>query len=379
MGLRTRKLRAALSTLGVAIGIAAMVGVLGLSESSRSDLLSQLDELGTNLLSVEASEGFGNTDAELSADAEGMVARIGPVTEVSAAGAVDATVRRTDLVDEGETGGISVVAAGNDLVETLNGAVAAGTFLDDSLSQYPNVVLGSIAAERLAITGLDEPVQVWIGERWWNVVGLLDPFPLAGDLDRSAIVGMEAGEAELDHSDPPAVLYVRTDDGAIDDVRAVLPLTVNRENPEEVSVSRPSDAIEARAAAETAFTSLFLGLGAVALLVGGIGIANVMVIAVIERRSEIGLRRALGATRAHIRQQFLAEALVLAFVGGVAGVVMGAVVTAAYATTQGWEIIIPISAAGLGIVASLLIGGIAGLYPAVRAARLAPTEALRST
>ena len=143
-------------------------------------------------------------------------------------------------------------------------------------------------------------------------------------------------------------------------------------------MSRPSDALQARAAADSAFTSLLLGLGAVALLVGGVGIANVMVISVLERRQEIGVRRALGATRAHVRRQFLTEALALAAIGGVAGVVLGAAVTAGYASTQDERIVVPLAGVLGGVGASILVGAIAGLYPAVRAARLAPTEALRS-
>ena len=176
----------------------------------------------------------------------------------------------------------------------------------------------------------------------------------------------------------PETLYVRTVDGGVDDVRGVLAQTVNPATPEEVEVSRPSDALAAQEAASSAFTSLFLGLGAVALLVGGIGIANVMVIAVIERRSEIGLRRALGATRAHIRRQFLTEAVLLAGAGGLVGVGLGAAVTAAYARSQGWTIVIPPVALLGGLAAATVIGGVAGLYPAARASRLAPTEALRS-
>jgi len=154
--------------------------------------------------------------------------------------------------------------------------------------------------------------------------------------------------------------------------------TADPENPEEVNVTRPSDALEAQVAADSAFTALFLGLGAVALLVGGVGIANVMVMSVVERRSEIGLRRALGATRNHIRQQFLIESLLLAALGGVAGVLVGSLATFAYATVQGWQTVLPGIAIVGGLVGALVIGGVAGLYPAMRAAALAPTDALRS-
>lgn len=377
--LGSRKFRTALSTLGVTIGIAALVGVLGLSESSRADLLSELDALGTNLLIIEAGQGFGIGSGELPAEAAAMVERIGPVEQVSAVTSLDASVRRNDLVDPNVTSGINVVAADTNLLDTLNGALAEGKFLDDATGAYPNVVLGAVAAERLGISEVGSGVRVRIGGQWFTVIGILEPFPLAAGLDRSAIVGHSAAQTYLGADDYPSSIHVRVDQRSLDAVRAVLPATVNPEHPEEVEVSRPSDALAARAAADGTFTGLFLGLGAVALLVGGIGIANVMIIAVIERRNEIGLRRALGATRAHIRWQFLTEALVLAAMGGLTGVAVGGLVTAAYASARDWQIVVPLTAAAGGFGAALLIGAVAGLYPAMRAARLAPTDALRAT
>jgi putative ABC transport system permease protein len=379
VGLHTRRLRTGLSTLGISIGIAAMVGVLGLSESSRADLQAQIRALGTNLLEIQAGQGFGAGDATLPDTAVPMISRVGPVTEVSATSPVDATVRRTDFVDEDRTGGISVVATDPTLLDTLHADVVDGAWFDAATATYPNVVLGSITAGRLGIGDAGDGIRVWIGERWFTVIGILEPIAAAPDLNRSVIVGLDAAETYLADDDlPPGTVYVRTIEGSVDVVRSVLPGTADPASPEEVQVSRPSDALEAEAAADEAFTSLFLGLGAVALLVGGIGIANVMVIAVIERRTEIGLRRALGATRAHIRRQFLTEALLLAGMGGVAGVALGAALTAIYAFVEDWQIVIPPVALVGGVAAALLIGAVAGLYPAVRAARLAPTEALRS-
>jgi len=379
VGLRTRKLRAALSALGITIGIASIVAVLGLSESSKSDLLTQLDRLGTNLLVVQAGQGIGLGNAELPDTASAMVSRIGPVDEVSAVGSVNANVYRTDLVPSSQSGGISVKAVETDLLESLGGTVAAGRFLDDTATEYPAVVLGSVAAERLGVTGLEDRPLVWLGGRWFPVVGILNPVDLSPDLDRAAIVTEAVAEEYLEYDGVASTLYVRTDPEWVDAVMDVLPPTVNPENPDQVQVSRPTDAIEAKAAAESAFTNLFLGLGAVALLVGGVGIANVMVISVLERRSEIGLRRALGATRRHVAVQFLLEALILAAVGGIGGVLLGTGVTAAYARIRGWGLLIPGLAVWGGLAAALLIGTIAGLYPALRAARLSPTEALRTT
>ncbi len=378
LGLHTRRLRTGLSTLGVAIGIAAMVGVLGLSASSREELQTRIRALGTNLLEVQAGQGFGRGNQTLPSDAVKMVGRIGPVTAVSSIATVDATVRRTDAISEGINGGITVFAADTGLLTTLNLSLADGEWLDPATSTYPAVVLGSVAAEKLGIVDVADQLRVRIGDDWFAVVGILESAAAAEGLDRGAIIGIPAAETYVVGDDiAPERIYVRTEEGAIDTVRSVLPPTVNPETPEEVEATRPSDALAAEDAASTAFTSLFLGLGAVALLVGGIGIANVMVIAVIERRSEIGLRRALGATRAHIRRQFLTEAILLAGAGGVVGVALGAAVTAIYASAKHWEVVVPPIALVGGIVAALAIGAIAGLYPAARAARLPPTEALR--
>ena len=375
-GLRTRRLRAALSALGIAIGIAAMVAVLGISESSRADLLAQLDSLGTNLLRVTPGETFFGADAKLPEESLGMLGRVGPVEQVAATGNTDASVRRSDLIPEAETGGISVLAADPRLLGTLGGELADGRFLNRATARYPTVVLGAKAAERLGIGRAGG--QVWLGNRWFTVIGILRPVTLAPEVDRAAMVGFPAAEALLGSEGSPGTVYVRTDPDQVEAVREVLPATANPENPNEVRVSRPSDALAAKAAAKTAFTSLLLGLGAVALLVGGVGIANVMVISVLERRSEIGLRRALGATKGNVGVQFLAESLLLALVGGLAGVVLGAAVTAAYAASRSWSVVVPAPAMAGGLAAALAIGAVAGLYPALRAARLAPTEALRT-
>lgn len=378
VGLRSRPLRAGLSALGIAIGIAAMVAVLGISESSRADLLASLDRLGTNLLTVQAGTGFGAGDATLPVESEAMLRRIGPVEAASSVTSVDATVRRTDLIPEDRTAGVSVKAADPALLDTLAGTVATGEWLDEVRSGLPVVVLGSVAAERLGITSLDGQPQVWIDDRWFTVIGILDSLQLAQDIDRAALVGSAIAQEQMGAGESPEKVYLRTDPDQVDAVRDVVPATADPADPDQVEVSRPSDALEAKAAASTAFTSLFLGLGAVALLVGGVGIANVMVISVLERRSEIGLRRALGATRRHVSLQFLVEALLLSAIGGTAGVVIGAAVTAGYSVLRGWEVVVPLVAVVGGLGAALGIGAVAGLYPALRAARLSPTEALRT-
>lgn len=379
VGLLSRRLRAALSALGIAIGIAAMVAVLGISQSSKADLLSSLDRLGTNLLTVQASSGIGGSgEATLPDTTEQMLRRIAPVQTVSSVTPVSASVRRSDLVSSERTGGITVKATDPALLDTLAGQLADGVWLDNTRSTLPVAVLGSVAAERLGISDIADQPKVWIGDQWFTVVGILQSLELAQDIDRSVLVGRAIAISTLDADEAPGTVYVRSEPDALDDVRAVIAGTANPADPDQVEVSRPSDAIEAKAAASSAFTGLFLGLGAVALLVGGVGIANVMVISVLERRSEIGLRRALGATRRHVSIQFLVEALLLSALGGLAGVLLGSAVTAIYDLARGWDVVVPLVAVGGGFLAALLIGAVAGLYPATRAARLSPTDALRT-
>jgi putative ABC transport system permease protein len=377
-GLSARRLRSGLTALGIAIGIAAMMAVLGISESSRADLLATLDRLGTNLLTVSAGHSVFGESSSLPEVATGMIGRIAPVENVSGVEAVQASVRRSDLIPAEETGGISVLAVDRSLVATLRGRLVSGRGLDAATEDYPTVVLGAIAARRLGIESVANSPLVYLGGRWFSVIGILDVLPLSPEIDRAALIGLPIARELFGATGSPTTIYVRAADAAIDDVRAVLAATANPAKPEEVTVSRPSEVIAARAAAASSFTALFLGLGAVALLVGGLGIANVMLMAALERRSEIGLRRALGATRGHIVGQFLTEALLLAGTGGLLGVALGSAVSIGYANSQGWLVSLPIVGIVGGVGMAVIIGAVAGIYPAVRAARTAPTDALRT-
>ena len=388
VGLRARPLRATLSALGIAIGTAAIVAVLGLSSSSQAGLLAEIDRLGTNLLTAEAGQSLTGGPAKLPLEATARITHLDNVQQVADTALLkEKKVYRNPMIPAANNGGLQVRAASLNLLFVLGTGVARGGWLNEGTAREPVVVLGATAAQRLGIDRVYPDQRIWLGGQWFSVAGILEPSPLAPDIDNSALIGYPAAQKYLSYvsvvngdekTGPPSSIYVRA---AIDHVAAVQSLlarTANPEAPNEVNVSQPSDALTVRAAAAGAFDSLFLGLGVVALIVGAVGVANIMIISVLERRSEIGLRRALGATKGQIRTQFLAESILLALVGGVAGVLAGAVATAVYASAKGWAVVIPVEAWSAGIAAAILIGAVAGLMPAVRASRMPPTVALRT-
>jgi putative ABC transport system permease protein len=379
-GLRTRRLRASLSALGIAIGIGAMVAVVGVSASSQANLLSLIDSLGTNLLTVTPGQTFLGANEVLPSTALRTILHMPAVDQASAVYQISgASVLRSPYVPSEQTGGIGVDATDPGLLDAVSGKLASGRFLDASNDGFPTVVLGSQAASTLQITQATGHIQVFLNGTWFTVVGILQPVVLDPNLDSTAFIGLPAAERMFDTQPNASEIYVRANVNQVSQVSNLLAPSADPQNPDGVQVSRPSDALEARAAAKGQFTTLLLGLGAVALLVGAIGIANIMVISVLERRGEIGLRRALGATRRHISTQFLAESALLAALGGVAGLLLGALATFVYAQAQSQPMVIPTYALVAAPAAGLLIGGLAGLYPAAKAARLSPTEALRAT
>jgi putative ABC transport system permease protein len=376
VGVRTRKLRAGLSALGIALGVAAIVAVLGLSASSQAGLLREIDTLGTNLLTVKNGQSFFGDTAELPTAAPGMIGRIGPVTDVQYTGMTDANAYRSQRIPAVNTNAITVQAASLDLLRTIGTSVTAGRYLNAATASLPVAVLGAEAASRLGIDRIYPGERVWIGGQWFYVAGILAPATLAPEIDTSVLIGFTAAATYLDFDGHPSTIYVRAATDQVSAVQSVLAPTADPEAPNEVEVSQPSDALVARAKAKAALNGLFLGLGAVSLLVGAVGVANIMVISVLERRSEIGLRRALGATRGHVRVQFLSEAMLFGLLGGGVGVGLGALATSVYASAKGWAVVVPAVAWAGGLGAALLIGAIAGLLPALRAARMSPTEAL---
>lgn len=388
VGLRTRPLRATLSALGIAIGTAAIVAVLGLSASSQAGLLAEIDRLGTNLLTVEAGQSLTGGETTLPLEAPARLTHLDDIQQIAHTALVkDAKVYRSSLIPETNSGGLQVRATSLNLLSALGTGIARGSWLNEGTARSPVVVLGATAAKQLGIERVHAAQRIWLSGQWFNIAGILQPSPLAPDIDLSALIGYPAAQQLLGYvtvvdgvvkAGPPSTIYVRTATGREASVQSLLARTANPKAPFEAAVSQPSDVLTARAAAAGAFDSLFLGLGVVALIVGAVGVANIMIISVLERRSEIGLRRALGATMSQIRTQFLAESMMLAAIGGVVGVLAGAAATGIYATAKSWTIVIPVQAWTGGIAAALLIGAFAGLLPAIRASRMPPTVALRT-
>ena len=376
-GVKARKGRAALTSIGIGIGIAAIVAVSGIAASGSADLLSTLESLGTNLVKASPQAGFFGTQEELPEGVIGMVERIGPVEEVTSTTQTDLLVRRSNFISEFEGGGISTIVTSSELLNVIGGNLSEGRFITDGLSDLPVTVLGSVTAKRLGITNLSQPSKILIDDEWFGVIGIIEELKIHPDLDRSVFIGYGAAKKLFDINEEPTTIYLRANPTFIEDVVEVIAPSMNPENPDQVEVSRPSDALEAQQAVEASFTNLLLGLGSVALLVGGVAIANVMVMSVLERRMEIGVRRSIGATRREIRYQFLLESIVLSGIGGLVGVMLGSLITLAYTNYTNIVFSIPVWQILGAVVLALLIGAISGVYPAIKASKIQPAEAVR--
>jgi putative ABC transport system permease protein len=341
--------------------------------------MNEISKLGTNLLTVANGQTLSGATAELPVAAPGMISRIEAVTAVDDTGSLSNTdAYRSPLIPSINTNALSVQVTSLGLPRTVGTSVAEGRFLNAATAREPVAVLGAAAAARMGIDRIYPGERIWVGGQWFYLVGVLNPAVLAPEIDTSVLIGYPAAQRYLGFDGHPSEIYLRAQTDQVNAVHDVLAAAANPEQPNQVDVSQPSDALVAQADAKGALNSLFFGLGAVSLLVGAVGVANIMLIGVLERRSEIGLRRSLGATKGQIRIQFLAEAIVLALLGGGAGIAAGAISTIIYAHLKHWTAVVPTTAWAGGLAAAILIGAAAGLLPAMRAARMSPADALRT-
>jgi len=387
LGVTSRPQRTALSALGVALGIASLVALTWAAASNQAELLRQLDEQGADLAVVSPTLGPDNQPIPVHDAAPEMIARVHGVAQI---GVLEHPpeglgVFRNELVPPQETNGLTVAVARPNLFDAVGAELAHGRWFDDATRALPTVVLGATAAERLGIAAAGE--QVWIGGRWYGVIGILESSGLAGGgLNTAAILGdrwvraaygdpaAPAGEDPIGHV---AQIFVRAEPGRIGEVSSALAAAASPGAPHQVDVAGLLDLAAARATADDALATLGLVLAGIALLVGGVGIANTMVVTVMERRGEIGLRRALGARPGQVATQFVAEAVALSLLGGLTGAALGtaAAVVIAFANQQ--PVAVPLPALVAGPVVAVVVGAVAGLHPAMRAARTPPTQALK--
>ncbi|MDR1151267.1 MAG: ABC transporter permease, partial [Bifidobacteriaceae bacterium] len=376
LGPRTRVVRALLSALGIAIGIATLVAMWGIPASQEAQLLADLDAQGANLITVYPGVNQkDNSPIPIPLTAPEMVSRIRPVQHLLTVRDMrDFNVFRNDKIPASQTGGITASIAEGDLLSTLNVAMANGRWFDKASEELPTVVLSDAAARRLRARAGS---AIWGGNQWWAVIGVLEPMKLAQQLDSTVFLAPKVAGV-LQPNLPISAIYVASAPHKSGAVRAVMPQTVNPADPRGVQVSQLSDAYGAQELFAKFFLVLSLGMGGVALLVGGIGIANTMVVAVMERRGEVGLRRAMGARTGQIALQFVLEACVIGLGGGILGVGLGLYIVFCYTAVAQVIFAVPGWILAAGPALAIAIGAVAGLYPSLKAARQSPTEALRT-
>ena len=380
-GLTARKIRTLLIMLGPVLGAAGIVAAVGLNESAKGDVRQTLERLGTNLIVASADGTFSGGEAPtLPEDAVdralnvSTVDRVAGVTEIGSLTVLPSQGGR----DFFRTIPVPALSSDQNLLEVLDAKMLYGRFINgaDEDNYFRSAVIGQdLAGDYQYLPG--EVRTIDVNGEIYGVVGVLENVDLVPKLDTAVIIPKSAAEEDFDIEQKPTTLYVRSTEGTVDSTANALPVAINLGGNEGVTVAVPSDLLEAQGAVDTTLRNILFLMGGLALLVGGVGIANVMSISVIQRSGEIGIRRALGHTKVTIAMQFVLEALFVGVLGGLAGVLAGVGVIYLVSAVLGWiaTLNIPLFLVAGGM--ALIVSVVAGLYPAWKAARLEPLETLR--
>jgi putative ABC transport system permease protein len=379
--------------LGTVLGIASLVATLGISRTAGNQIVGRFSELAATQVTVEASfsggsGGSGSAAARASAGAlpwrvedrldrlNGVVASGASATINNPGGIKTVPLRDPTTVTERT---LPVYAASPGLLGAVRGHIAVGRWFDQGhVDRRDHVaVIGIDVANDLGISRLETLPSLYVGENLFTVIGILDDAPRDRGLTSAVIIPYTIAAERFGVSRPQRVV-IETALGAASLIASQAATALNPNAPESLSVAAPSDPKSAKEGVQSDVNQLFLLLGLVSLVVGAIGIANVTLVTVMERTGEIGLRRALGASRRHIAGQFLAESVAMGVVGGIIGATVGILLVVGVSASRQWtpvlELWLPVVAPFVGAVVGLL----AGLYPSVRAARMEPVDALRS-
>lgn len=387
-GVTARPARLALLTLGTVLGIGAVVTTLGIGQTAAGQIAQRFDAVAATHVVVESGEGRRGDESvrfgQLPWDAAERVERLNGVVAAGTYARVDvgdATVRGIPVNDPGGTvaHSVPVIGASPHLFEAVYGDLRTGRGFDSGHDDRgdPVVVLGRYAAERLGVNRVDSQPSIFIGERAFTVIGILERVSYRTDLLDAAVIPIGTARAVYGLPGPDSV-EVRTEVGATQLIAGQVPIAIDPNNPDRLRVTAPPPPGQLRRDVAADVNALFLVLGGIALLIGGLGIANVTLLSVLERIPEIGLRRALGATRVHIAGQFLVESVFVGFLGGLIGTSLGVIVTVVVSAVRDWTPILDLQLAVGAPLAGALIGLLAGGYPAWRAATIEPITALRA-
>jgi putative ABC transport system permease protein len=379
-GLSARKIRTLLIMLGPIVGVAAMVGAVGLTESAKGDLKQKLSTLGTNLIIANAGGSFGQQNPTFPGDA---VTRVKAISSVESA---SATTNLSQVIALPAQGGsdfyqafpVPVRAADLTLPAVLDVPVINGRWLsaaDNKLHARAAVIGAGLAKQYAFLRGENRTIR--LNDTNFGVVGVLGPVALDPDLDNAVFVTQWAAKHVFATDGKPNQLYVRSTPKDTQATADAIPTAINLGGPDQVSTKVPSDVLKAASQADKTLQQTALFAGLLALTVGGLGIANVMSISVIQRSSEIGIRRAVGHSRSKIGLQFLLESLFVGILGGILGAAVGVGVVYLVSAFAHWVVVIAYSRIPIWMGLALIVSVVAGLYPSIKAARLEPLETLR--